>query len=339
MKFKQWKKAISGVGLAVGLALGAGAAQSANLISFQDDDVDFIVRATTTGGVTTFTPVQTGNISLGDIIVTVQTFNTLTVGGVNGIPAGQQLTGVGAVQVNAIAGNVLTFGAYTGGLNSILALGTGNNPDANVGAPGNAGGGAAVALFLNGTSGTIGNPANDDINLNLDSSSAPATNCGATLSGCIYQGSVGTLYQLDGFRGDPDESWIVNVPSGLSIPNILNNSAANTLSTTNVGLSNFSHLGGTIEFINVLTGQPCGNPGYIADGCVQVKLTSSLQGGQGLPGSSSNNPGVPGEAFAHSDIDGQKWLATAPEPGTLALLGLGLAGLGFGTSRRKKVAA
>ena len=28
-----------------------------------------------------------------------------------------------------------------------------------------------------------------------------------------------------------------------------------------------------------------------------------------------------------------------PEPGTLALLGLGLAGLGFGTSRRKKVAA
>jgi hypothetical protein len=275
---------------------------------------------------------QTGNIQVGDLIVAVLTFNTLTVGGVNGIPAGQELTGVGAVQVNAVNGNILTLGAYTGGLNSILALG-GGPVDANIGAPGDANGGAAVALFLNGTSGAGG-----DIDLNLDSSSAPATNCGATLSGCIDQGSRGILYQVDGFRADPDESWVVNLPSGLSIPNILNNSAANTLSSTNVELSNFFHLGGTIEFINVLTGQPCGNPGYIADGCVQVKLTSSLQGGQGLPGSTSN-PGV-GEAFAHSDIDGQKWLATpAPEPGTLALLGLGLAGLGFGTSRRKKVAA
>ena len=245
MKSSKCKKAISAIGLAVGLALGAGAAQSATLISFQDDDVDFVVRNSGTDAAPVFSPVQTGSIQVGDIIVAVLTFNTLTVGGVSGIPSGQELTGVGAVQVKSIAGNILTMGAYTGGLNSILALG-GGPVDANVGAPGDIGGGAAVAMFLNSTTGAGG-----DIDLNLDSSSFPATNCGATLSGCIDQGSRGTLYQLDGFRADPDESWAVNIPQGLSIPNILNNSAANTLSSTNVELSNFFQLGGTIEFINV----------------------------------------------------------------------------------------
>lgn len=325
MKLNKCKKLATAVGLALGLTLAAGSAQSAVSYSFEDDDIDFIFRD---GNVIT-----SGPILAGDIFVSPFEIPTFTIDGVNGLAAGTELTGLAAVQLQGCflagapvacdsgIGTTFVFEPVLDGLNSILALGT--NPDATVGLVGDAGGGAMIAMFLNGTSGAGG-----DIDLELNRSVNPATNC-TSLADCIDQASQGTLFQVDGFRGDPDEFWAATsiVNGGGDIGTVLGTNNNLLVVGVNFGLSTFFQLGATVQYINIATGLPCGNPGDIADGCVQFSVSATITGGQGLTNG----------AFAHSDFDGQKWIET-PEPGILALLGLGLAGLGFGASRRKSMA-
>jgi hypothetical protein len=279
------------------------------LWSFEDDDVDAILRANGAGGYDILT---SGTLSVGDVFWSVFEVPVFTIGGSNGIPAGLELTGVAAVQLTSVIpspapggiGTVYNFGVFTG-FNSVLTS------YGYAGAPLPAG--TAIAMFFNGAPGAPG-----DIDLDVNRTSNPATNC-PTVAYCSYQATLGTALQQDGFGLDLDEFWysVQSAPGGGDIGTVLGTNNALSVATANFGLSNFFNAGGPVEFIDIASGLPCGNPGYIADGCVQLTGKVEVTGGQGL----SN------DFIAHSDFDGQKYVV--PEPATLSLLGLGLLGLGM----------
>jgi len=303
MKLKTLVSSLSAIGLGCGMALAAASAQASTHWSFQDDNIEFILRANTAG---TLELKTSGALAVGDVFYSVFEMGTFTINGINALPAGKELTGVAAVELKAIIpglpsgiGTQYIYGAYSGGGLGAL-LGQAWNP------------GSAVAMYINGTSGAGG-----DRNLDLDASHGIGqTNC-TSIGDCTEQATKGELFQLDGFAGDFDEFWVATqiVAGGGDISTVHSLGYTVTIDNINAGLSNFYNVSEPVEFINAITGLPCGNPGYIPDGCVQVSFTSSVLGGQGL----SNG------AIAHSDLDAQKYVA--PEPGSLALLGAGLFGL------------
>ena len=299
MKLKTLVSSLSAIGLGCGMALAAASAQASTLWSFEDDNIEFILRANTSGSLDLVT---SGALAVGDVFYSVFEMGQFRINGGNALPAGKELTGVAAVQLKAIIGAgpgaQYIYGAYSGGGLGAL-LGEAWNP------------GSAIAMYINGTSGAGG-----DKNLDLNRSTNPATNC-TSLADCTDQATRGELFQLDGYAGDPDEVWAATqiLAGGGDIGTVHGTNNAVLIAAFNAQLSNFYNVSEPVEFINIATGLPCGNPGYIADGCVQVSVSGTVLGGQGL----SNG------ANAHSDLDLQKYVA--PEPGSLALLGAGLFGL------------
>jgi len=310
------KKLAAVGGLTLGMAISAVSAQAAvtQSWSFEDDDIDFVLDPRT------LTPKTSGPIAVGDVFVSVFEIPEFTIDAVNGIPSGQELTGVAVVQLQAIVGTGVgaqyVYSAYSGGLNAILALG-GGGPVVG----GAAGEGALVSMWFNGT-GT-----GADIDLELNRTVNAATNC-ASLSNCIEQASLGTLVQVDGFKGDADEYWraVQVAPGGGDLAQVLALNNALPVSIGAFSLSTFYNMTGTVGWQD-LGGNECA-PGTdvsaVADGCAQFVGSFTLTGGDGL----SNG------AVAHSDFDANK-LVSVPEPGVLSLLGAGLLGMGLRGRKRK----
>jgi hypothetical protein len=327
------KRFAAAMGLGIGLAItGAPASAALQTWAFQDDLIDFLLRPTAGGGLTLINPTTcvgaACNITFGDVLLSVFRFPSFTKDGVNAIPAGQQATGIAAIQyfgnvTDPIGQTVRGFGAYSGGLDAILvAAGASALP----GTLGNAGDTAMVATYLNSG------------NLILDIATSATTNC-TSLTDCIDQAAVGSLIQVDGGINsagvstlDPDNFWFGGLATaGANINTVYNISRFTQVVQGQAGLTTMFNTVMPINPQGIFTGAPCaaGSSG-VANGCIDYSVLFNVNGG----GFNNADGHMANGAFARGSTIAAQKLVNVPEPGSLALIGAGLLGL-LGFRRRQ----
>jgi PEP-CTERM motif len=243
MKLKKLASAI-----ALGLGVMAAPAYAGTLHFFEDDDLEWVLRPTTTGGVTTYTQITSGSLSKGDVLYSTFEIPTYEINGVNAIPAGKELTGVTAIEVDSVAGTSYVFKPWA--------------PfEADVGYTG-----AMVAMWMNDLSADV----------DLIGTNSGELSC-TTLATCTTQVTDGDLYQVDGFLGDVDEFWTA-LATTANLATIKAGASTTPFVIFNAGLSNIFHAPGPIGYIDPATGFECVD----STGCVQFLVSGTVLGGGGL---------------------------------------------------------
>ena len=291
--------------IGLGLAMAAGTASAGVNWSypetlFEDDDVDFLIKG---AGNT-----QAGIIEEGDLLYAVV---ELTDSAGSEIQP-EELTGLSIIEVGSIIPSglpgiaTIIFQPPTLGFD--FYSGAAPLPDG----AGAAGGGAMVAYYLDDT---------PELDISADKIVAGSPSC-TTLALCTAQASDGDIWMVAGFDGDPDEYWVA--PGAQLTTDVVNvGDPANRFGLFNAGLSVIVNQTGKKLVLNDLDcGVFCGAGG---DGKVDNIGSGNINGG--------GENIIPSEWFATSDFD--MTLKAVPTPGTLALFGVGLLGLGR-MSRRNK---
>jgi hypothetical protein len=306
MKLNKCRAAITAIGLGLGLAAGpvsAAITYFSPVTTFEDDNIDYVQDNN-----------GNGLVDVGDRLISVLEFNQTT-----GINAGQGPNPVGpGLELTGVAD--MTVVAITAGV-GVLVLAPSNTAPAMAVNGGQAG---LLAGFAPGTAVALWTDATPDLNV-INATCGTRAAC-ASLAG-LGGADGSSLYMTAGFFGDPDAAWVSNPLAGGSIIAVVEGGGAatpfaNFAYSLQVGVNNTGQTFGTQSCVPF-----CGIGG---DSLIEVVGSGSVLGGVGL-----NHA----EWTGRSDNDASVVPVSVPEPGSLALLGLGLAGLGFGASRGKKLAS